>query len=116
MLEEHQRRNYAEITTRNGSLSPSSVTRHLAVLRFFYAKTLKKAWSIAETPYPKRAFHLPSILIREELHDSSMRAPLRSHSADDALRQAPTEEKHYLAQSEYRWLQSADGRMAIGEA
>jgi integrase/recombinase XerD len=39
----------------------------LAALRFFYVKTLKKNWSIAETPYPKKAFHLPSILSREEV-------------------------------------------------
>jgi hypothetical protein len=35
--------------------------------RFFYIKTLKKTWSIAETPYPKKAFHLPSILSREQV-------------------------------------------------
>ena len=39
----------------------------MAGLRFFYIKTLKKTWSIAETPYPKRAFHLPTILSREEV-------------------------------------------------
>ena len=39
----------------------------LAALRFFYIKTLKKAWSVAETPYPKRPFHLPSILSQEEV-------------------------------------------------
>jgi integrase/recombinase XerD len=48
-------------------LSPGSVARHLAALKFFYTKTLKKAWSIAETPYPKRAFRLPSILSQEEV-------------------------------------------------
>jgi integrase/recombinase XerD len=101
MLEELQRRNYAETTTRHyirtvedfsrrfnrapdglgprhireyqaelfqkRKLSPSSVTQHLAALRFFYTKTLKKAWSIAETPYPKRPLHLPSILSQEEV-------------------------------------------------
>jgi hypothetical protein len=30
------------------------VNNRLAALRFFYIKTLKKAWSIAETSYPKR--------------------------------------------------------------
>jgi site-specific recombinase XerD len=34
-------------------LSSGSVTNHLAALRFFYSKTLRKAWSVAETPYPK---------------------------------------------------------------
>src|SRR5437660_9073751 len=48
-------------------LSPNSVVRHLAALRFFYIKTLKRAWSIAETPYPKWIFHLPTILSQEEV-------------------------------------------------
>jgi len=39
----------------------------LAALRFFYIKTLKKAWSIAETPYPKKVLHFPSILSQEEV-------------------------------------------------
>jgi integrase/recombinase XerD len=101
MLEELQRRNYSQHTTRSyirtvedfarrfnrppdrlgprhireyqaelfqkRKLSPGSVTQHLAALRFFYIKTLKKAWSIGETPYPKRVFHLPSILSQEEV-------------------------------------------------
>ena len=101
MLEELERRNYSEATTRcyirtvedfsrrfkrspdclgpehireyqaelfkKRKLSPGTVTQRLAALRFFYMKTLKKTWSIAETPYPKRAFHLPSILSREEV-------------------------------------------------
>src|SRR5258706_14487921 len=48
-------------------LSSGSVTNHLAALRFFYIQTLKKAWSVAETPYPKRALHFPSILSKEEV-------------------------------------------------
>jgi site-specific recombinase XerD len=48
-------------------LSPGTVTQRLAALRFFYVKTLKKVWSIAETPYPKKAFHLPLILSQEEV-------------------------------------------------
>src|SRR6202047_5178013 len=48
-------------------LSSNSVVRHLAALRFFYIKTLKRAWSIAETPYPKWVFHLPTILSQEEV-------------------------------------------------
>ena len=51
----------------NRKLSPNSVVRHLAALRFFYIKTLKKSWSIAETPYPKWVFHLPTILSQEEV-------------------------------------------------
>src|SRR5437899_7357829 len=101
MLEELERRNYSEATTRcyirtvedfsrrfkrspdglgpehireyqaelfkQRKLSAGTVTQRLAALRFFYSKTLKKTWSIAETPYPKRAFHLPSILSQEEV-------------------------------------------------
>jgi integrase/recombinase XerD len=101
MLEELERRNYSEATTRcyirtvedfsrrfhrspdrlgpehireyqaelfkKRKLSPGTVTQRLAALRFFYIKTLKKTWSIAETPYPKKGFHLPAILSREEV-------------------------------------------------
>ena len=101
MLEELQRRNYAETTIRHylrtvedfarrfrcspdrlgprhireyqaelfqkRKLSGNSVGRHLAALRFFYIKTLRKAWSISETPYPKKIRRLPTILSREEV-------------------------------------------------
>src|ERR1041384_6781764 len=101
MLEELQRRNYAQHTTRSyirtvedfarhfncspdrlgprhireyqaelfekRKLSAGSVAVRLAALRFFYCKTLKKGWSIAETPYPKGAHHLPAILSQEEV-------------------------------------------------
>jgi site-specific recombinase XerD len=49
-------------------LAPNTVALHLAALRFFYTKTLKKSWSIAETPYPKRARRrLPGILSQQEV-------------------------------------------------
>src|SRR5712691_4174809 len=101
MLEELQRRNYAETTIdcyiravedfsrhfncspdrlgprhireyqaelfQKRKFSPNTVAQHLAALRFFYVKTLKKAWSITETPYPKKAVHLPTILSHEEV-------------------------------------------------
>jgi integrase/recombinase XerD len=101
MLEELQRRNYSEATTRyyirtvedfsrrfnrppdrlgprhireyqaelfqKRKFSPGTAANRLAALRFFYVKTLKKSWSIAETPYPKRALHLPAILSQEEV-------------------------------------------------
>ena len=101
MLEELQRRNYSQHTTRcyirtvedfarrfnrapdrlgprhireyqaelfqKRKLSPGSVRRDFAALRFFYTKTLKKSWSVAETPYPKKVFHLPLILSQQEV-------------------------------------------------
>src|SRR4029077_1410383 len=48
-------------------LSANSVGQHLAALRFFYLKTLRKAWSLAETPYPKKTRRLPTILSRQEV-------------------------------------------------
>jgi site-specific recombinase XerD len=39
-------------------LSPGSVTNHLCALRFFYIQTLKRPWSIADTPYPKKTHPL----------------------------------------------------------
>jgi integrase/recombinase XerD len=48
-------------------LAPSTVTQHLAALRFFYIKTLRKLWGIAETPYPKKVQRLPIILSPEEV-------------------------------------------------
>jgi integrase/recombinase XerD len=48
-------------------LAPSTVTQRLAALRFFYIKTLRKPWSIAETPYPKKVQRLPIILSPEEV-------------------------------------------------
>jgi len=101
MLEELQRRNYTENTTRSyirtvedfarrfhrppdclgpqhireyqaelfqeRKLSPGTVANRLAALRFFYTKTLQRGWSLAETPYPKKAHRLPTILSQEEV-------------------------------------------------
>ena len=48
-------------------LSPGTVTNHLCALRFFYIQTLKKSWSVADTPYPKKTHRLPTILSPEEV-------------------------------------------------
>ena len=63
---EHIREYQAELFKKR-KLSPGTVVQRLAALRFFYIKTLKKAWSIAETPYPKQGFRLPTILSQEEV-------------------------------------------------
>jgi integrase/recombinase XerD len=62
----HIREYQAELFQKR-KLSPGTVTNRLAALRFFYIKTLKKAWSIAETPYPKKRHRLPAILSQEEV-------------------------------------------------
>jgi integrase/recombinase XerD len=63
---EHIRQYQAQLFGRR-KLAPSTVTQHLAALRFFYIKTLRKPWSIAETPYPKKVQRLPIILSPEEV-------------------------------------------------
>ena len=70
------------------NLSPATVATRLAALRFFYTKTLNRAWSIAETPYPKKAHHLPTILSQQEVAQliDSAGPPPPTHPANDALR------------------------------
>jgi site-specific recombinase XerD len=101
MLEELQRRNFADTTIRTYlhgvahfsryfrrppdqlgpeeirkyqamlftklKFSPNTVILRLASLRFFYIHVLKRGWSIAETPYPKKVRHLPGVLSQEEV-------------------------------------------------
>ena len=56
-------------------LTPGSVTNHLCALRFFYIQTLKRPWSIADTPYPKKRYRLPTILSQEEVAQLIEAAP-----------------------------------------
>jgi len=63
---QHIRQYQAYLFTKR-RLSPGSVTNHLCALRFFYIQTLKRPWSIADTPYPKKVHRLPTILSQEEV-------------------------------------------------
>src|SRR5471032_1478212 len=63
---EHIRQYQAALFTR-WRLSPNTVIQRLAALRFFYVQVLKRGWSVAETPYPKKVLHLPQILSQEEV-------------------------------------------------
>jgi site-specific recombinase XerD len=47
--------------------SPNTVGQRLGALRFFYIKVLKKNWSVADTPYPRKVIRLPAILSPEEV-------------------------------------------------
>ena len=61
---QHIREYQAHLFTKR-KLSPGSVTTYLCALRFFYIHTLKRPWSVAETPYPKKTHRLPTILSQE---------------------------------------------------
>ena len=63
---EHIRQYQAALFTR-WKLAPNTVIQRLAALRFFYVQVLKRGWSVAETPYPKKVLHLPQVpyLFRE---------------------------------------------------
>ena len=63
---QHIRQYQAELLQKR-KLSSGTVGIRLAALRFFYTKTLRRNWSIADTPYPKRTHRLPTILSQEEV-------------------------------------------------
>ena len=60
-------RQYQATMFRTWKLSPSTVAQRLAALRFLYIQVLKRGWSAAQTPYPKKVFHLPEILSQDEV-------------------------------------------------
>ena len=60
-------REYQAALFKKWKLAPNTVNRRLAALRFFYIQTLKRGWSVAETPYPKKVLKLPMILSQEEV-------------------------------------------------
>jgi integrase/recombinase XerD len=60
-------RAYQAYLLRDRKLSPNTVNMRTGALRFFFVTTLRKPWTAADTPYPKRAFELPTILTGEEV-------------------------------------------------
>jgi len=48
-------------------------------MRFCFIKTLKRNWSVEETPYPKRPIRLPDVLSREEVERLIDSADSRLH-------------------------------------
>src|SRR2546430_17112120 len=63
---EHIRRYQAALFT-SWKLARNTVTQRLAALRFFYVQVLKRGWSVAETPYPKKVFFFPQVLSHDEV-------------------------------------------------
>jgi site-specific recombinase XerD len=62
-----QIRQYQAAMFRDWKLAPNTVTQRLAALRFLYIRVLKRSWSAAETPYPKKVLRLPQILSQQEV-------------------------------------------------
>ena len=54
-----QLREYQAYLFRERRLAANTVNQRTAALRFFFVATLKKPWTIAETPYPRRLFGFP---------------------------------------------------------
>jgi integrase/recombinase XerD len=46
--------------------SPRTIRNHIAALRFFFCKTLKRNYPLEEVPYPRASRRLPIILTQEE--------------------------------------------------
>ncbi len=61
-----QIRSYQVYLLKERKLGVRSVGHQTAALRFFFCKTLKRAYPIEEVPYPKAPRRLPAILTREE--------------------------------------------------
>jgi integrase/recombinase XerD len=62
-----QIRTYQAYLFTGRKLNARTVGHHTAALRFFFCKTLKRAYPIEEVPYPKAPRRLPSVLTREEV-------------------------------------------------
>ena len=62
-----QIRQYQAALFTRWKLAPNTVTQRLAALRFFYVQVLKRGWSVAETPCPKKVLHLPQVLSQDEV-------------------------------------------------
>ena len=60
-------REYQAALFKKYKFAPNTVNQRVAALRFLFIKTLKKPWSVAETPYPRRTFNLPTVLSQEEV-------------------------------------------------
>ena len=60
-------RSYQAYLLRERKMQPRTVRLHVAALRFFFVKTLKRRYLLDDTPYPKAPRRLPQILSVEEV-------------------------------------------------
>src|SRR2546425_5763775 len=66
-LNQDHLRTYQAYLLRARKLAPRTVKLHVAALRFFFVKTLKRAYLLDDIPYPKVPRRLPTILTVEEV-------------------------------------------------
>jgi hypothetical protein len=120
-------REYQAALFKKWKLAPNTVNQRLAALRFFYIQALKKAWSVAETPYPKKTFRLPMILSQEgvaRLIDFALtlrlvarkdpRVARRSDTGEAANRTA--NERYNFESSEFRAQKGNRGSIRVQRA
>jgi len=67
LLGPDQIREYSSYLFSDRKLEPATVEQHVAGLRFFYVKTLKRHFLLEDLPLPKRNRKLPEILSPEEM-------------------------------------------------
>ena len=66
-LNQEHIRIYQSYLLHDRKLHPHSVKRHVAALRFFFVKTLRRPYGLDDTPYPRVPRRLPTILTVEEV-------------------------------------------------
>jgi integrase/recombinase XerD len=66
-LNQDHLRTYQAYLLRERKLGPRTVRLHVAALRFFFLKVLKRRYSLDDTPYPKAPRRLPQILSMDEV-------------------------------------------------
>jgi integrase/recombinase XerD len=72
-------RTYQAYLLRERKLTPRTVRLHVSALRFFFVKTLKRRYSLDDTPYPKAPRRLPQILRLDEVTQLINAAQSLSH-------------------------------------
>jgi site-specific recombinase XerD len=66
LTREHMREYHLHLF-RDRKLSPKTVGLHIAALRFFFVKTLRRPYVQLDLPYPRMPERLPTILSQEEV-------------------------------------------------
>jgi integrase/recombinase XerD len=105
-----QIRQYQAALFTRWKLAPNTVIQRLAALRFFYVQVLKRGWSVAETPYPKKVLHLPQVLSQEEVARliDAAEFPFSSHPVDDPVCHGSTSRRSGAPQDQ-RYRQPTHG-------